>query len=79
MQQLTDLLLSFKGVSIQQQGKNYIHAIFHTRIFRFKDDVEFLYDEDAQECNVRSASRSGYYDFGVNRRRVERIRKLSER
>ncbi len=40
----------------------------------FVDDVEFRIDEAAGVIHVRSASRSGYWDFGVNRRRVGAIR-----
>jgi len=36
--------------------------------------VEFRIDEAAGVVHVRSASRKGYWDFGVNRRRVETIR-----
>lgn len=43
-------------------------------IFRFVDDVEFLLDPSASLIHVRSASRTGYGDFGVNRKRVERLR-----
>jgi uncharacterized protein (DUF1499 family) len=43
-------------------------------LFGFVDDMEFRMDEAAGRIDVRSASRTGYYDFGVNRRRVEEIR-----
>ena len=76
IQQLCHLLASLDGVTIQQQDDIYIHAVCRSRVFGFKDDIEFLYDENTHVCNVRSASRLGYYDFGVNRRRVELVRKL---
>jgi uncharacterized protein (DUF1499 family) len=38
------------------------------------DDVEFCFDTDSSLIHVRSASRTGYFDFGVNRKRIERIR-----
>jgi uncharacterized protein (DUF1499 family) len=53
---------------------NYIHAEFRSRLFGFVDDVEFSFDEDPKTVHLRSASRTGYYDFGVNRKRMERIR-----
>jgi len=53
---------------------DYIHAEFTSTLFRFVDDVEFYFPADAKVIEVRSAARLGYYDFGVNRRRVERIR-----
>jgi uncharacterized protein (DUF1499 family) len=50
-----------------------IRAEFRTRL-GFVDDVEFRIDEAAGVIHVRSASRKGYWDLGVNRRRVETIR-----
>jgi len=44
-------------------------------IFRFVDDVEFYFDNAKKLIQVRSASRTGYSDLGVNRRRIEEIRK----
>jgi uncharacterized protein (DUF1499 family) len=53
---------------------HYVHAKFTSRFFRFVDDVEFCIDDDLRIIHVRSSSRVGYFDFGVNRRRIERIR-----
>ena len=53
---------------------NYIHAESTSRIFKFVDDVEFYLPEDEQVIQVRSASRVGESDLGVNRRRIEQIR-----
>ena len=53
---------------------NYIHATFTSRVFRFVDDVEFVIDDSASEIHFRSASRVGYGDMGVNRKRMEEIR-----
>lgn len=52
----------------------YLHATFTTWILRYVDDVEFLADPEAGVIHVRSASRVGYSDLGVNRSRVEAIR-----
>lgn len=54
---------------------NYLHVEFRSAFFRFVDDVEFLIDPEEQLIHFRSASRVGYSDFGVNRDRMERIRK----
>lgn len=59
---------------IRRDEAAYLHAEFRSLIFRFVDDVEFLLDADAGVIHVRSASRLGYSDLGVNRRRVEAIR-----
>jgi uncharacterized protein (DUF1499 family) len=53
---------------------HYVHAEFTSNFFRFVDDVEFGIDDGLRIIHVRSSSRIGYYDFGVNRRRIERIR-----
>jgi len=42
-------------------------------VWRFVDDVEFYLDETARVVHFRSASRMGYYDFGMNRRRMKEI------
>jgi uncharacterized protein (DUF1499 family) len=55
---------------------DYLHAQSRSLLFRFVDDIEFQLRADEQLIAVRSASRIGYYDWGVNRRRVERIREL---
>ena len=52
----------------------YLHVEFTSAIFRFVDDVEFLFDAGSGTIHMRSASRAGYSDFGVNRRRMEAIR-----
>lgn len=58
------------------QEENYIHVTFTSMILRFTDDVEFLFDESEKVIHVRSASRVGRSDFGVNRKRVELLRGL---
>jgi uncharacterized protein (DUF1499 family) len=53
----------------------YLHAEFTSKWLRFVDDVEFLLDEPAGLIHVRSASRLGRKDFGVNRARIEAARR----
>ena len=62
-------------LSIVEDTGSYLHAEARSLVLRFVDDVEFVLDSEASVIQVRSASRVGYSDFGVNRRRVERIRK----
>ncbi len=52
----------------------YIWAVFKTTVFRFIDDMEFRIDPRHRVVHLRSASRTGYYDFGVNRRRTAALR-----
>ena len=57
---------------------NYIKAEFTSSIFRFVDDVEFYFPATKYKetiIHVRSASRVGVIDFGVNRKRIEKIRR----
>ena len=54
---------------------DYIHVEFRSAFFEFVDDVEFLFDDSAKLIHFRSAARTGYYDFKVNRNRMEDIRK----
>lgn len=57
------------------EDNTYIHAEFRT-LLGFVDDVEFLLDRSAGIIHMRSASRLGYWDLGVNRKRLEEIRRL---
>lgn len=52
----------------------YIHAEFTSALFRFVDDVEFCLDENTRTIHLRSASRMGSSDLGVNRKRIEDLR-----
>jgi uncharacterized protein (DUF1499 family) len=61
-------------VTVIREEADYLYAEFRTRLLRYVDDVEFL--KVGRELHVRSASRLGRRDFGVNRRRVEEIRRL---
>jgi uncharacterized protein (DUF1499 family) len=53
---------------------NYLYAEFRSRLLGFVDDVEFFFDGAA--IQVRSASRLGRRDFGVNRARIEELRRM---
>lgn len=57
---------------------NYIHTESTSRIFKFVDDAEFYFPEGENVIQVRSASRVGESDLGVNRRRIEQIRLAME-
>lgn len=59
---------------IVQEEPGYLKAECRSRLFRFVDDVELLFDDGAKQIHFRSASRLGRKDFGVNRARMERIR-----
>ena len=70
-------LKELKRSKVVVAESNYIRAEFVSKVFRFVDDVEFYFpDSDSKELliHVRSASRIGYSDLGVNRKRIENIR-----
>ena len=67
-----------RATVIRHEG-NYLYAEFKSKLMGFVDDVEFTYDEKAGLLHLRSASRLGRRDFGVNRARVEHLRARIER
>jgi len=56
------------------EKENYLYAEFRSKLLGYVDDVELFFDGNA--IQVRSASRLGRRDFGVNRNRIERLRAL---
>lgn len=77
--QLKQAIESQPRTKIITQSPNYLYAEFTSAIMKFVDDVEFYLDEGAKVIHVRSASRLGQSDLGVNRKRIETIRaKLQE-
>jgi len=63
-----------RRVKVVQSGPDYLYAEFTSKLMGFVDDVEFYLDEKAGVIQVRSASRLGRGDHGVNRGRIEYIR-----
>ncbi|NQZ67550.1 MAG: DUF1499 domain-containing protein [Lentisphaeria bacterium] len=75
-EKLKTVLVSYPRSSIIKSTENYIYMESTSRLLRYVDDVEFYLDPDAKLIHVRSASRIGRTDFGVNRNRIEDIRSL---
>ncbi len=71
---LRQVISSLGRATIVEQLDEYLRVEFKSRIFRFVDDVEFYFPRNESLIHVRSASRVGYSDMGVNRKRIERIR-----
>ena len=71
---LLEQLRSMARVTIVEENDGYVRVKAKTRIFRFVDDVEMELRANEGIIAVRSASRVGRSDLGVNRRRVEGIR-----
>lgn len=74
MAKLVGVLQAQPGTVIVSQTDDYLYAQSTTQLLRFTDDVEFWLDATQQKIQVRSASRIGRKDFGVNRQRIEAIR-----
>jgi uncharacterized protein (DUF1499 family) len=63
------------GARVVRATPDYLYAEFRSRMMRFVDDVEFSLDPGGGVIHVRSAARMGIRDFGVNRARVESLRR----
>ena len=70
---------SMPGASVVRAEAGYLYAEFRSKLMGFVDDVEFLYDPAKGVLHVRSASRLGRRDFGVNRNRIEQLRSMLEK
>ena len=76
MQELRRAVESMARATVISAERNYLYAEFRTKLMRYVDDVELYYDEKQGVAHVRSASRLGRRDFGVNRNRVEALRRI---
>jgi len=72
-EKLKRLCLGMPRVTLAAERPGYLAFEFRSALFRFVDDVEFLFDEGAKQIHFRSASRVGRSDLGVNRKRMETI------
>jgi uncharacterized protein (DUF1499 family) len=71
---LKTLIEGLERATVIEASDNYLYAEFATKLMGFVDDVEFYADDSAKVIHVRSASRLGQSDLGVNRKRVEELR-----
>jgi len=71
---LTGIVRAMPGATVITATPGYLYAEFRTPWLRFVDDAEFLLDERDHVIHMRSASRLGRKDFGVNRKRLEDVR-----
>jgi len=63
-----------RRATVVDARQGWLAVEFHSKLFGFIDDLRFELDPAAGVFHVQSASRSGYWDLGVNRRRVEALR-----
>ena len=75
MNRLRDVLKAWPDATIVEDRPEYVAVEFETRWLRFVDDAEFLLDPAERVIDVRSQSRLGSNDFGVNRKRIEALRR----
>jgi len=76
LESVKNAVRAFPRTTIVKQEKDYLYAEFRTRLLRYVDDVEFFFD--GRVIQVRSCSRLGRRDFGVNRKRVDELRRIIE-
>ena len=69
LSRLGGIVKAMPGGAVLSVDERSLQATFTSRWFGFIDDIEFVTTGDGT-IHVRSASRAGYYDFGVNRTRV---------
>jgi len=76
---MTDLrraVESTERATVINVERDYLYAEYRTKLLRYVDDLELYYDQRQGAVHVRSASRLGRRDFGVNRKRVEALRRV---
>ena len=72
--ELIQILENTPRIKIIRKSKDYIHAIATSRIMKFIDDIEIKSNSNNNVLYVKSSSRLGIYDLGVNKRRVDTLR-----
>lgn len=70
---LVGIVNDMERTTITENSGTYIHSEFMTPTMKFVDDVEFYFDDVNKKIHFRSASRKGYSDMGLNRKRMEAI------
>ena len=70
---LKEIIRSLPRMKLVEEDETYLHYEATSLLLRFVDDVEFLFDDETKTIHFRSASRTGYGDLGVNRKRMEQV------
>lgn len=79
MARLAAIVEAMPGGEVKHHDERSLHATFTTRLMRYVDDVDLVADPAAGVIRFRSASRTGHWDLGTNRRRMETIRRRFEK
>lgn len=67
---------TYGGATVQTETADYLYVIFTTSLMKYHDDAEFWLDAENQVVHFRSASRAGYSDMGLNRKRFDALTEL---
>lgn len=78
MKRLKEVVNNMSNTTLIDEKEHYLYFECASKLLGFVDDLEFLCDPDERVVHVRSAARLGYSDLGVNRKRVESIRRKFE-
>lgn len=70
---IINIVNNMNNTVLISEEKDYLHFVFTSLIFRYKDDVEFYFDSEDNVIHFRSASRVGWQDMNGNRKRMEEI------
>jgi uncharacterized protein (DUF1499 family) len=76
LEMLTEWIRQQPRAEIVRTEGNYLRAVFTSRVFGFHDDLEIYFPEGESVVHLRSASRVGQGDMGVNRKRYQAIRSV---
>ena len=71
---IVEIVRGMQNATLITEEPGYVYAEFMTPGLHYIDDVEFYFEEEAQVIHFRSSARLPYYDFQVNRERMESIR-----
>uniref|UniRef100_A0A5Q0TEI9 DUF1499 domain-containing protein n=2 Tax=Vibrionaceae TaxID=641 RepID=A0A5Q0TEI9_9VIBR len=72
LSQIETVALSFPRTETIEKNDDYLHLTFTSLVLRFTDDVEIV--KEGIHLHIRSKSRVGHSDFGVNRERLQKLR-----
>ncbi len=72
-QQIMKIMGATARMELKSEATYYLHYVATSKLMKFADDVEFFFDHQNQKVHFRSASRKGYSDLGVNKKRMEKI------
>lgn len=78
-QKVISTLSKMERIKVIHSSEETVHAEATSLLFRFVDDINFVFNKVEKRIDIRSASRVGYSDFGVNRKRLEALRVLLQR